>query len=79
MFALFLTAVFAIAAIAALAVLADSGLRWWSAFGQRRRRLKLPTEVEFCESGMRPAITHGGFTRPGRARPATRQSVRCAA
>ena len=79
MFALFLTAVFAAAAIAAVAVLADSGVRWWSAFGQLRHRLKLPTEIEKCESGMRPTITHGGFTRPGRTRPVTRQTVRCAA
>ena len=79
MFALFLTAVFAAAAIAAVAVLAVSGLRWWSAFGQLRHRLKLPTEIEKCESGMRPTITHGGFTRPGRTRPVTRQTVRCAA
>ena len=66
MFALFLTAVFALAALAAVVVLADGGLRWWSAFGQLRRRLQLPTEAQVCASGMRPAITHGGFTRPGR-------------
>ena len=79
MFAWFLVALVALTAVAALGVLADSGLRWWSAFGQLRHRLKLPTEIEKCESGMRPTITHGGFTRPGRTRPVTRQTVRCAA
>ena len=76
MFALFLTAVFALAALAAVAVLADGGLRWWSAFGQLRHRLSLPTEAQVCESGMRPVIAHGGFTRPGRLGPLTRQTVR---
>ena len=79
MFALFLTAVSAFAAMAAVAVLADGGLRWLSAFGQLRQRLKLPTEAQAYEIGMRPAIMHGGFTRPGQGRCAIRQSVRRAA
>ena len=79
MFALFLTAVFALAATAALVVVADGGLRWLSAFGQLRQRLKLPVEAQAGKIGMRPAIVHGGFTRPCHARCATRQQVQRAA
>lgn len=79
MFALFLTAVSALAAIAAVALLVDGGLRWWSAFGQLGHRLQLPTEAQVCESGMRRTLAHGGFTRPGRVAAITRQTVRRAA
>lgn len=39
MLALFLIALVTVTAIAAGSVLADSGLRWWSAFGRLRREL----------------------------------------
>ncbi|MCH2487385.1 MAG: hypothetical protein MK010_06555 [Erythrobacter sp.] len=39
MFALALIAAFAVLALASAAVLADSGLRWWSAFGRLRKEL----------------------------------------
>ncbi len=39
MFALVLIALMVLLAIASLAVLADSGLRWWSAFGALKREL----------------------------------------
>ena len=39
MFALVLIALLVLLAIASLAVLADSGLRWWSAFGALKRQL----------------------------------------
>lgn len=39
MAALFLTTLFALIGITAAGVLADSGLRWWSAFGRLRRDL----------------------------------------
>lgn len=40
MFALFLTALLIATALIVAGVLADSGLRWWSAFGALRRELK---------------------------------------
>ena len=40
MFAWFLVALVALTVVAALGVLADSGLRWWSAFGQLWREMK---------------------------------------
>ena len=40
MFALFLTGLFLATAVVVAGVLADSGLRWWSAFGALRRELK---------------------------------------
>lgn len=40
MFALFLIALLTVIGLASVATLADSGLRWWSAFGQLRRELK---------------------------------------
>ncbi|OBX18235.1 hypothetical protein A9995_12080 [Erythrobacter sp. QSSC1-22B] len=39
MFALVLTALLVLLALASVAVLADSGLRWWSAFGALKRQL----------------------------------------
>ena len=40
MFALALIAALSVLALASAVVLADSGLRWWSAFGQLRGELK---------------------------------------
>ena len=40
MFALALIAALSLLALASAAVLADSGLRWWSAFGRLRGELK---------------------------------------
>lgn len=39
MFALVLIALLVLLALASLTVLADSGLRWWSAFGALKREL----------------------------------------
>lgn len=39
MFAIFLAAVFTLLALASVMALADSGLRWWSAFGPLRCEL----------------------------------------
>lgn len=80
MFALFLVALIALAAIAALGVLADSGLRWWSAFGQLRREVaRTATAVPLPD--LRPAMTSGGFTGFGRStvRPATTMAISRAA
>lgn len=80
MFALFLTAVFAIAAIAALAVLADSGLRWWSAFGMLRMRMK--QGYASAPAGQRPhSLAEGslGYARARTGNPVIRQTTRRAA
>ena len=78
MFALFLVALDALTAAAALGVLADSGLRWWSAFGQLRREMKRTSVIAELPA-FRAGIAQGGlaFARsPSRpdvvARPATR-------
>lgn len=65
MFALFLFAVFAAAGFAAMAVLADSGLRWWSAFGQLRHRLA-GDYLPHSDFGLRPRsaeVACAGFAR----------------
>ena len=46
MFALALIAALSVLALASAVVLADSGLRWWSAFGQLRGELKGSRNVE---------------------------------
>ncbi|MBX7502346.1 hypothetical protein K3181_12915 [Qipengyuania sp. YG27] len=66
MFALFLTALLVVTAVAVAGVLADSGLRWWSAFGALRRELKGET-VQLLPA-LRPAISlekHSAFGRCG--------------
>ncbi len=66
MFALFLTALLVVTAVAVAGVLADSGLRWWSAFGALRRELKGET-VQLLPA-LRPATslgTHSAFGRCG--------------
>ncbi|MBX7495697.1 hypothetical protein K3172_07485 [Qipengyuania sp. 6B39] len=65
MFALFLIALLALTAVAALGVLADSGLRWWSAFGQLRREMRM-TSATVALPSLRPAIAKGGHTAFGR-------------
>lgn len=78
MFTLFLITAFALASVMAIAVLADSGLRWWSAFGIVRMRMK----QGYMTAGQRPAIPGGGgsgFDRSPRAYPVNRQvSLRAA-
>ena len=78
MFAWFLVALVALTATAAFGVLSDSGLRWWSAFGQLRRETKRTSVVAELPA-FRAGIAHGGaaFGRlPSRpdvvVRPATR-------
>jgi hypothetical protein len=66
MFALFLTALLVVTAVAVAGVLADSGLRWWSAFGALRRELKGET-VQLLPN-LRPAASmgmHSAFFRCG--------------
>lgn len=73
MFALFLVAILALTAVAALGVLADSGLRWWSAFGQLRREMTR-TAIMGPLPELRPVTSLGecsGFGRGG-----ARQSVK---
>ena len=79
MFALFLIALLTATGVVVAGVLADSGLRWWSAFGALRRELKgdtaplLPT--------LRPAVTMGGcsaFGRCGTVRTASSEISRAA-
>ena len=53
MFALALVAAFVVLAFASAAVLADSGLRWWSAFGRLRSELAGSLEVRDHSTGMR--------------------------
>ncbi|QKG71197.1 hypothetical protein [Erythrobacter mangrovi] len=73
MFALFLVALFALTAVAALGVLADSGLRWWSAFGQLRREV-IRTAIVAPLPDLRPTISAGGCSGFGRG--GTRQPVK---
>ena len=53
MFALALVAAFVVLALASAAVLADSGLRWWSAFGRLRSELAGSRKVRDHSTGMR--------------------------
>lgn len=80
MFAIVLTALFVLLALASLALLADSGLRWWSAIGQLRAQLK-GTGAQEIASGMRPVALGGcaGFGRSVIVRPVTRSAARAAA
>ncbi len=64
MFALFLIALLTVTAVVVAGVLADSGLRWWSAFGALRRELKGET-VPLLPT-LRPAVTAGGYSAFGR-------------
>ncbi len=53
MFALALVAAFVVLAFASAAVLADSGLRWWSAFGRLRSELAGSKEGRIHSTGIR--------------------------
>ena len=78
MFALVLMALLILLAIASLAVLADSGLRWWSAFGALKRQLanRDPSLVSELSSPLRRNIE----TRPIGSRQLTRRvALRAAA
>ena len=80
MFAFVLIAAFALASLATVTVLADSGLRWWSAFGMLRQRMK--QGYASAGVGQRPAIITGcanGFGRQARAYPTIRQVTQRAA
>ena len=78
MFALFLVILLAATALAAVGVLADSGLRWWSAFGRLRRDLK-NGNVPALPS-LRPVIAggHTAFDRSAAGR-AAKGTINCAA
>ena len=74
MFAIVLTVAFTLASVATVLVLADSGLRWWSAFGTLRRRMKQGYAT--AGVGQRPAVVTGsanGFGRQAKAYPVIRQ------
>lgn len=80
MFALFLSAAFALATVVTIAVLADCGLRWWSAFGTLRQRMKFG--YASSPVGQRPhslADVSLGYARARTGSPAIRQTTRRAA
>ena len=80
MFAIFLFAAFALAAAATVLALADSGLRWWSAFGLLRQRMK--RGYASAPVGLRPSVLSEGslgFSRSSRPYPVIRQSTQRAA
>ena len=77
---LFLTALLVAMAVVAMGVVADSGLRWWSAFRHLRQVARGTSDVQL------PArrAAHAGTARPaaprnGRAYAITSPSVRRAA
>ncbi|MEZ5679922.1 MAG: hypothetical protein R3E14_01350 [Erythrobacter sp.] len=80
MFALFLIALVALTAVAAMAVLADSGLRWWSAFGQLRREVSR-TAIVAPLPVLRSSVVSGGCAGFGRSpsRPAPKAVISRAA
>ena len=81
MFAFVVLAAFILASLATVVVLADSGLRWWSAFGMLRRRRMQQNQAP-GGMGQRPAVITGnanGFGRQARALPAIRQVTQRAA
>ena len=65
MFALVLLTLFASMTAATAAVLADSALRWWSAFSTLRR--ELPGQADGALPALRPT---SGAARPALLRPA---------
>ena len=80
MFAMVLFAAFALAAAATVLALADSALRWWSAFGALRQRMNRG----YCSApvGLRPyVLSEGslGFSRSSRPYPVIRQVTQRAA
>ena len=80
MFAIVLIAALALASMATVLVLADSGLRWCSAFGLLRQRMK--TGYATAGSGLRPApagSSVAAFGRQPRTYPVIRQPAQRAA
>ena len=80
MFAIVLMTALALASMATVLVLADSGLRWWSAFGLLRQRMK--TGYATAGSGLRPATvgsSAAAFERMPRTYPVIRQPAQRAA
>lgn len=74
MFATVLITALVLASVATVLVLADSGLRWWSAFGLLRQRMKAGYAT--AGAGQRPSVVSGsgnGFGRQSRAYPVIRQ------
>ena len=81
MAAILLTALIALVGLAAMGSLADSGLRWWSAFGCLRQEMRGELVTQQRVAQLRYTITVGGcqgFERSALAR-GVRQSVRRAA
>lgn len=80
MFALFLTALLLVAAVAVAGVLADSGLRWWSAFGRLHHEMK--GDAAPVLPNLRPApaslSAYSVCERPAATRLATRRISRAA-
>ncbi|MBX7483868.1 hypothetical protein [Qipengyuania qiaonensis] len=79
MFALVLIALVIAVMVAATGTLADSGLRWWSAFDALRRDLK--GEIVPALPSLRPVAVgsgNAGFDRPCTAR-AAKGAINCAA
>ncbi len=66
MFALFFTALLFATAVAAAGALADSGLRWWSAFGRLRGEARLAVAVQTHVSANRPGFLLGSLSASGR-------------
>ena len=80
MFATVLFAAFALASVATVFVLADSGLRWWSAVGLLRQRMK--QGYASAGVGQRPAFVSAranGIGRQARAYPVIQQVTQRAA
>ena len=80
MFVTVLIAAFVLASLATVLVLADSGLKWWSAFGLLRQQMK--TGYATAGVGQRPAglsDNGNGFCRQLRAYPVMRLVTRRAA
>ena len=80
MLALVLMAAFTIASVATVLVLADCGLRWWSAFGALRQRMK--DGYASAAVGQRPSLVSAagnGFGRQSRPYPVIRQVTQRAA
>ena len=80
MFALFLTALVVLTVVATLGVLADSGLRWWSAFGQLRREVAR-TAIVAPLPVLRSSVVSGGYAGFERSpsRPAPKVTISRAA
>lgn len=79
MFALVLIAFLVLLALASLAVLADSGLRWWSAFGTLNQQLaKVDRSSPHAPTGARRR--HANQSRPlGSHKLTPRVALRAAA